>query len=401
VTEPATLPPRSPQERQILTMLRWLLYAIFVVVGWAILTYIARVVAPVLAALGIAYLISPVHEAIVRRGVSRSLAALGLLVLTLGSVAAAAVFLVPRVAHEATVFAHNLPRLVANFSVWAETNLGVEVPADWRMFLSSNEARSMVDGAAGPAQALAQAAVGGVFGVLAALAELLLVPVFAFYFLVDLPVIRSRIRGLIPPRRRGKALDILAEIDGVIAGWVRGQVTVLLILAGLYALGFSIVGMPLAIPIGLVVGMLSVIPFIGAIVGGAIAVGITVADGGGSDALIGVAVVLVVLHLLEALILTPKIVGHKVGLSESGALFAVFAGGKLLGFVGVLLAVPIAATIAVLVRHAVRFYERTDFFGDEADARVRVTSAMAVILPSDVARDIATDPAPDDDKEPT
>ena len=75
-----------------------------------------------------------------------------------------------------------------------------------------------------------------------------------------------------------------------------------------------------------------------------------------------------------------EIVGHKVGLSESAALFAVVAGGKLLGFVGILLAVPLAATVAVLLRHAVRYYEHTEFFGDEADAVVPVTPAMQVVM---------------------
>jgi hypothetical protein len=91
--------------------------------------------------------------------------------------------------------------------------------------------------------------------------------------------------------------------------------------------------------------------------------------------------VILVLHLLEAGFLTPKIVGHRVGLSETGALFAVVAGGKLLGFVGVVLAVPIAATCAVLVRYAVRYYEHTEFFGRESDADVVITPGMALIMP--------------------
>jgi hypothetical protein len=94
-----------------------------------------------------------------------------------------------------------------------------------------------------------------------------------------------------------------------------------------------------------------------------------------------VAGVILCLHLLEAAVLTPKIVGHRVGLSESGALLAVVAGGKLLGFVGVVLAVPIAATTAVLVRYAVRYYEHTSFFGNESDADVVITPAMALIMP--------------------
>src|SRR5690606_4221273 len=94
-----------------------------------------------------------------------------------------------------------------------------------------------------------------------------------------------------------------------------------------------------------------------------------------------VAIVFVVLHLLEAGYLTPRIVGHRVGLSESGALLAVVAGGKLLGFVGVVLAVPIAATLAVLMRYAMRYYEQTSFFGHESDADIVITPSMALIMP--------------------
>src|SRR5258706_6401153 len=108
---------------------------------------------------------------------------------------------------------------------------------------------------------------------------------------------------------------------------------------------------------------------------------VTLGRGGSLSMLGGVGGVILVLHLLEAGVLTPKIVGHGVGLSETGALFAVVAGGKLLGFVGVVLAVPIAATTAVLVRYAVKYCEHTDFFGRESDADVVITPAMALIMP--------------------
>jgi hypothetical protein len=139
--------------------------------------------------------------------------------------------------------------------------------------------------------------------------------------------------------------------------------------------------MPLSVPIGLLVGALTVIPFVGTFVGAGIAALVTIADGGGLDMLGKVGVVILVLHVLEAGVLTPKIVGHRVGLSETGALFAVVAGGKLLGFVGVVLAVPIAATCAVLVRFAIRYYEHTEFFGRESDADIVITPAMALIMP--------------------
>ena len=394
-------------------MLRWLLYAVFVVIGWGILAYLAGVLAPILVALGIAYLLDPVLERMVARGMSRAIAATILLVAFLGTIAALAIVLIPIAIHEVRDFIGDLPRMIDNAIVWAEANFSVEiphpevtigpdgqeVPVTWESYLASPEVQAVVEDAIGPAQALLLAAVGGVFSLLAFLAEFLLVPVFAYYFLLDWPNIQARIRRIIPPRRRGTVLAILAEIDGVVSGWVRGQAIVTSILAVLYAIGFSLIGIHLAVPIGLLVGGLTVIPFIGTFVGAAIVLGVTALDWQGVEPLIWVTVVIVVLHLLEAAVLTPKIVGHRVGLSESAALFAVVAGGKLLGFVGILLAVPLAATCAVLIRHLFRRYERSEFFGHEDDALVPVTDAMAAVMPADGAPGTRRIPAEKDPEE--
>ncbi len=367
------------QTQQVMGMLRWLLIAVFVVLGWAVLSYLAKVLAPVLAALGIAYLLNPVLERLVRQGVSRPLGA-GLLLLTfLALIISAIAAAIPAIAHQITDFIHDAPRYVANLDMWLHDTFGIELPDDWKKYLSKENFEKL--GAAGPVQKLATAALGGLFALLGILAEFLLVPVFAFYFLVDWPNLLRRIDHMVPPRKRSDVRSIMREIDGVVAGWVRGQGIVTAILAVLYAIGFTIVGMPLSLPIGLLVGALTVIPFVGTAVGAAIAAIVTLADGASMQTLGMVGGVIVVLHILEAGVLTPKIVGHRVGLSETGALFAVVAGGKLLGFVGVVLAVPIAATVAVLVRYAVRYYEHTEFFGRESDADVEITQSMALIMP--------------------
>lgn len=384
---PAAPPPASPspqrpaEERQVVALIRWALILFFVVLGWIVLSYAATVLAPIIAALGIAYLLQPLLDRLVARGVPRSLGALGILVVFLGTLIALVVGFAPTVAHQLAVFVADLPRMVDTLSRWLHATFGVQVPDDWLAYLKSPEITAMLGDAAGPLRELAGAALGGVVGVIGVLAELLLVPVFAFYFLVDWPNITRRLLRIVPPRRRARTLDLLHEIDGVVSGWVRGQATVTAILAVLYAIAFSIVGMPLAIPIGLLVGVLTVIPFLGTMVGAVIALGITVASTPDLQAVGVVAGIIGVLHLLEAAVLTPKIVGHRVGLSEASALFAVVAGGKLLGFVGVLLAVPLAATAAVLIRHLVRAYEHTEFFGTEADAIVPVTPGMALVMP--------------------
>jgi predicted PurR-regulated permease PerM len=363
---------------QAIGMLRWLLIAVFVVLGWIALSYVAGVLGPILAALGIAYLLHPLVDRIAGRGLSRGIAAGILLVTFLALIITAIFVLAPRVADQLTQFIHDLPTMYDNLSAWAREHLNIELPTDWKAYLTSESAQVS---ATGPLREIASEALGGAFHVLGTLAESLLVPVFAFYFLVDWPHLVRRIDHMVPPRRRREVREIAHDIDAVVAGWVRGQAIVTTILAILYATGFTLVGMPLSLPIGLLVGTLTVIPVVGAIVGSSVALLVTLANGGAPETLAMVAGVILCLHLLEAAVLTPKIVGHRVGLSETGALFAVVAGGKLLGFVGVLLAVPIAATVAVVVRYAVRFYEHTAFFGRESDADVVITPAMALIMP--------------------
>jgi predicted PurR-regulated permease PerM len=392
VSSPDRLPTRDTA--QVLGLLRWLLIVFFVVLGYVVVSYLAAVLAPILTAFGIAYLLNPLLERLVRRGSSRALGAAMLLVSFIGVLVVIGTLVAPRVAHQLGEFVDNLPTFVDNLSAWTQQHLNLQLPSNWKSYVASDHLRASLGDASGPLRRIAEAAVGGAFSVLGVLAELLLIPVFSFYFLTDWPNILRRIDHMVPPRRRAEVREVAHDIDRVVAGWVRGQAIVTTLLAALYALAFTAVGMPLSLPIGLLVGALTVIPFVGTFVGASIALLVTLASGGGGQMLGMVAGVILCLHLLEAAVLTPKIVGHRVGLSESGALLAVVAGGKLLGFVGVVLAVPIAATTAVLVRYAVRFYEHTSFFGHESDADVVVTPAMALIMPGEVlgAKVVAAEP---------
>lgn len=401
VSSPVPLPSR--ETAQVLSLVRWLLIVTFVVLGYFVLSYLAAVLAPILAAFGIAYLLNPLLERLVKRGASRAVGAGLLLGAFVAILAITITFLAPTVAHQLSEFVTSLPRFFDNLSAWTHEHLDIQIPSDWKAYITTDHLRDTLGEVSGPVRELASAAVGGVFSVLGVLAELLLIPVFSFYFLTDWPNILRRLDHMIPPRRRADVREVARDIDRVVAGWVRGQAIVTTTLAVLYAIGFTAIGMPLSLPIGLLVGGLTVIPFVGTFVGASVALLVTLADSGNPQMLGMVAGVILALHLLEAAVLTPKIVGHRVGLSESGALLAVVAGGKLLGFVGVVLAVPIAATTAVLVRYAVRFYEHTAFFGHESDADVVITPAMALIMPGIVlsTKVLATDRDPEDARELT
>lgn len=375
---------RTENERRVVAMLRWLLIVLFIVLGYITLKYIAVVMAPLIAAFAIAYLLHPVLERLVAAGISRSVGAASLLVGFLGAVCFGIAAAIPLLTAQVTHFVQNLPAFVDSINGWTQARFDISLPADWTSYLKGDELKGMMTSAAGPLRILAAAALGGIVGFLSVLGELLLIPVFAFYFLADWKGVVEKLHAIVPPRRRGQVRDLVGQIDSVVSGWVRGQAIVTLILAILYALTFSIVHMPLAVAIGLIVGALTVIPFVGTVVGAGLALTIALAaapQGEGVALALKVGGIIGVLHLLEAGVLTPKIVGHRVGFSESAALFAVLAGGKLLGFVGVVLAVPLAATVGVLVRHGFKVYEQSSFFGVETDDQVPVSPAMDAVLP--------------------
>lgn len=355
-------------QQRVISMVRWLLYMAFVVIAYLILRQVAPVLTPVLAAAGIAYLLDPVVDRLEERGMKRVLAVALLLVLFLSTVTACAVLLVPMVAGDAAQFVQDLPAMVDATAAWIAANLGYEIPASWQAYLTSDEVTAVLHEVAGPMTSIAAAALGSFFGLLGFLAELLIIPVFAFYFLVDWDHMVARLRTMIPPRHRGPVVDVVRDIDSVVSGWIRGQLTVTFLLAVLYAICFYILDLRLAISVGVLVGLLTIIPFLGTFVGLVITLGVVMLDWQGFGQLAAVGCVFVVLHLVEAALLTPKLVGKRVGLGETGALFAVLAGGQLLGFAGVLLAVPLAASVAVLLRRLVQFYERSEFFGaDDTD----------------------------------
>ena len=378
----------------IASLVRWLLIIITVYVAWSTLAYLAAILWPVVVAVAVAYMLDPVLERLVARGMSRAMAARLLLLLFAGGIAAVATVVVLYVPAQVQSFIDGLPAMLARAH-----ELSMQYfQFDLQSHLNADELRGILENTLGPVDHLAALALGGAFSILALVVELLLVMLFAYYLLLEWSSITGRLMRIVPPRRRTYVSDVLAEVDNVVSGWVRGQAIVTSILALLYAIAFWVIGVPLAIPLGLIVGGLTIIPFIGTFVGLAVTAVVIALNwpGGGTAGAVGG--VFVVLHLLEAAVLTPKIVGHKVGLSESAALFAVLAGGKLLGFIGILLAVPLAATAAVLIRHAVRRYEKTHFFGEEADAIVPVTPAMALMMTQEaVAGTVRVDSETDDE----
>jgi predicted PurR-regulated permease PerM len=178
------------------------------------------------------------------------------------------------------------------------------------------------------------------------------------------------VRDLVPHGVRPFVVDVAKEIDQVLGQFIRGQLTVMLILAVLYAVGYSIAGVRLAVVIGIVAGALAFIPY----VGGAVAIGLALLmcllDFQGVDQILWVLAIYGVVQLLESFVITPKIMGETVGLSAVWVLLALMIGGELFGFSGVLLAVPAAAVAKIFVVRAVAWYRKSAVFLEGAPAAV-------------------------------
>ncbi|MDD2057908.1 AI-2E family transporter [Pseudomonas sp. GD03860] len=214
---------------------------------------------------------------------------------------------------------------------------------------------------------LSQATASGL-ALLAWLANLVLIPVVSFYLLRDWDLMMAKIRGLLPRQREERAVALAGECHEVLGAFVRGQLLVMLALGVIYASGLMLVGLELGLLIGLLAGLAAIVPYMGFIVGiGAAMVAGLFQFGGDPYPLLAIAAVFMVGQALEGMVLTPLLVGDRIGLHPVAVIFAILAGGELFGFTGVLLALPVAAVIMVLLRHMHDLYKESDVYGGEID----------------------------------
>lgn len=197
------------------------------------------------------------------------------------------------------------------------------------------------------------------------LANLVLIPVVTFYLLRDWDLLLARVDELLPRSKEPVIKKLATESDTVLAAFLRGQFMVMIVLGLIYALGLKIIGLELALLIGMLAGLVSFVPYLGFIVGivtAGIAMLLQTQD------ILQIWPVFIVFGIgqaLEGMLLTPLLVGDKIGLHPVAVIFAVLAGGQLFGFIGILLALPVAAIIAVLLRHAHQQYLTSSLYDTE------------------------------------
>jgi predicted PurR-regulated permease PerM len=339
--------PKIPTEPNNL----WWLFpaAVFI----ALLYYLSPILAPFLFAAILAYISNPLVNWLARHRVPRTVGAALVMLLLGGLFALLLLILLPLFIKEVRLLSERLPGLLTqlndNLLPWIKARFGVELqfdPAALKQLVSEN-----LQGPDGLGmKLLASLRIGGL-AVLGFVVNLLLVPVVLFYLLRDWDVLLARIDELLPRRWRPRLTGIAAEIDAVLAEFLRGQIAVMVLMSVLYVLGLWLAGLEFALPIGIITGMLVFVPYVGMLTGLLLATLVALMQFPGASGVIPVWIVFGVGQALEGTLVTPLLVGKRIGLHPLAVIFALLAFGQIFGFFGVLLALPASAALLVGLRH--------------------------------------------------
>jgi predicted PurR-regulated permease PerM len=353
--------------RREIVLPRGVYIAVAILVVGYVVYWLRDILTPIFLAFVIAYILDPVVDRLEAWKVPRPAGIAIVLGGVLGVLALFLALVLPGIAADVAGVVQELPKqfaaLWARIEPWLEQR-GVEVPqstTEWVQSLTayaSEVARSIL----APAGNILSSVMGGTLSVLGSLAAALIVLVLAVYLLNDFDRITAGAGELIPLRWRAMVTSYAEEIDQILSHFVRGQVTVMAVLAVLYSAAYALLGVRLAVPIGIVAGILNFIPYLGSAF--ALAAGILMSLLGGWYfwQLVGVVLAYTAIQTLEGFVITPRVVGKTVGLSEVWVLVALFIGGESFGFLGVLLALPAAAVAKIFVAHAVQYYRTTELF---------------------------------------
>jgi len=347
----------------------WFVLALVVATGWLI-WLLAPVITPFAVAAGLAYLGDPLVDRLEHRRIrnwayGRTLSVV-LVFLLMGLLFALALLvLLPMLIDQLRLLVAKVPNYTEWFSAtawpWAAGQLGLD-PGLLNIEHLAAWLKAYWKEIGGAAFQVAETIGKGGQAVVHWVTNLVLVPVVTFYLMRDWDDLVAGIRNLLPRSVLGDADRLAGEIDAVLGAFIRGQLVVMIALGLIYSVGLWAVGIELSFLIGMGAGLLSIVPYLGSIVGLLVAAGVAMFQFGDLLHLLLVLVVFGVGQMLEGMVLTPKLVGDKIGLHPVAVIFAVLAGGQLFGFLGILLALPATAALNVLIRHAGHRYRSSSVY---------------------------------------
>jgi predicted PurR-regulated permease PerM len=319
------------------------------------LWFLGDVILPFIVGGAIAYFLDPVADRLERAGLSRVVATTVISLVALLAVILLVLAIIPSLVNQLTALVNSAPEIAQRLQAFL-----VERFPD--LADNTSTIRQTLANIATTIQAkggeLANGLLSSALGVISAVVFIVVVPVVAFYLLLDWDKMLARIDAMLPLDHAPTVRQLGREIDMVLAGFVRGQLSVCVLLGTFYSIALMLAGLQFGLIIGAIAGAITFIPYVGSLVGGALAVGLALFQFWGDWVSIGiVAAIFAAGQFIEGNILTPKLVGKSVGLHPVWLLFALSAFGSVFGFVGMLVAVPVAASIGVLMRFGVGQYQ--------------------------------------------
>ena len=328
------------------------------VASFLVLYEFSSILLPFVAAAGIAYFLDPPTTRLTRAGLPRGAAAFLMVVALLAACLLFALLLYPLLLAQLGLLISRAPTYAGAIRLWAGEMI-LRLQDTFGPEYVDGKLRDLVGGQAGSmlsflASALTRV-VGGGFALFNVVSLVVVTPVVGFYLLRDWRRAVARVDSWLPRRYAGVLRAQAREVDRILSAWVRGQALCCLVLAGFYAFTLSIVGLDLGLIVGISSGLLSFIPYVGSIAGGVASIGLALAQFSWQGVTV-VAGVFVLGQLLEGYVIYPRFLGDRVELHAVWVIFALFAGGAAFGFLGVLMAVPVAAAIGVLARFWLRRY---------------------------------------------
>lgn len=330
-------------------------WGIALAVLMALLWFMGDVLLPFLVGGAIAYFLDPLADRLERMGMGRTAATAVISLFALLVVVLLVLAIIPTLVNQLSALVNAAPDIAQRLQAFLLERFPelADSTSTMRTTLADIAATIQAKGAE-----LAGGLVSSALGVVSVVVFLLVVPVVAFYLLLDWDHMVARIDSLLPRDHAPVVRGIAKEIDAVLAGFVRGQVSVCLALGTFYSVALMAAGLQFGLIVGAIAGAITFIPYIGSLVGGALAVGLALFQFWGDWVSIGIiAAIFGIGQFVEGNILTPKLVGKSVGLHPVWLLLALSAFGSLFGFAGMLVAVPVAAAIGVLTRFGVSQYQ--------------------------------------------
>jgi predicted PurR-regulated permease PerM len=299
----------------------------------------------------LAFLLFPLVESIESLGLKRPYALLILYILVFGLLAAVFWTVIPNLGREMTELAELMPGYLENAKSAMDSLDGLQFGEELKSILKHS-----VEETEKRAYVAMSDFTGDIIGLAGSLLSIVFTPILAYYFIMDWEKIRDGFLSFLPPDYRRKTAALGREIDRVLSGFVQGHLTVCLLVGGMTGLAAALLGIEYAIIIGFIAGLAELFPYVGPFLGAVPALGLAAGNSLYKALYLGAAIL--VIQQVESNVISPRIVGKKVGLHPLAVIFALLAGGELFGLWGIIIAVPAAAVLKILVRFA--FYQVVD-----------------------------------------